>query len=157
MTAGYGAGGILLQVKKSGNKYSVETLQKFKPKDGIASEQQTPILYDGHMFSILPKDAGGLRNRFVCVDPNDSQKILWDSGSAHRFGLGPYVVADGKFFILKDDGTISIAKATSKSFQFLDKAKIMDGHDAWGPLVVVDGRLLMRDDKHMVCIDVRAY
>ncbi|MDQ2178034.1 PQQ-binding-like beta-propeller repeat protein [Marinifilum sp. D714] len=155
MTAGYGAGGILLQVKKSGNKYSVETLQKFKPKDGIASEQQTPILYDGHMFSILPKDAGGLRNRFVCVDPNDSQKILWDSGSAHRFGLGPYVVADGKFFILKDDGTISIAKATSKSFQFLDKAKIMDGHDAWGPLVVVDGRLLMRDDKHMVCIDVR--
>jgi outer membrane protein assembly factor BamB len=89
------------------------------------------------------------------VDPNDCQKILWDSGSSNRFGLGPYVLADGKFFILRDDGTITIAKATTKSFQLLDKAKVMDGHDAWGPLVVVDGRLLMRDDKHMLCIDIR--
>nr|WP_320119796.1 PQQ-binding-like beta-propeller repeat protein [uncultured Marinifilum sp.] len=155
MTAGYGAGSILLQVKKSGNQYKVETLQKFKPKDGVASEQQTPLVYDGYMFSILPKDAGGMRNRFVCVDPNDCTNILWTSTSSDRFGLGPYVLADGKFFILKDDGTLSIVKASSKKFELLDKTKVIDGHDAWGPLVIVDGRLLMRDSKHLLCIDIR--
>ncbi len=156
MTAGYGAGSILLQVKKEGAKYAVSTLQKFKPKDGVASEQQTPVVYKNRMFSILPKDAGGMRNRFVCVDPNDCTKILWTSGTSDRFGLGPYLIADGKFFILKDDGTLSIAKASTERFELLDKTKVLDGHDAWGPLVIADGRLLMRDSKHLLCIDVRA-
>lgn len=156
MTAGYGAGSILLQVHKNGNSYEVTTLQKFKPKDGVASEQQTPIVYEDRMFAILPKDAGGMRNRFVCCDPNDCTKILWTSGTKDRFGLGPYVIADGKFFILKDDGTLTIAKASTEKFEMLDKTKVLDGHDAWGPLVVVDGRLLMRDAKHLLCIDIRA-
>ncbi|WP_372751389.1 PQQ-binding-like beta-propeller repeat protein [Labilibaculum sp.] len=156
MTSGYGAGSILLQVKRDGATYSISTLQKFKPKDGLASEQQTPLVYKDRMFAILPKDAGGMRNRFVCVDPNDCTKILWTSGTNDRFGLGPYLIADGKFFILKDDGTLSIARASTEKFELLDKTKILDGHDAWGPLVVADGRLLMRDAKHLLCIDIRA-
>ena len=156
MTAGYGAGGALFQVKKNGANYQVETLQKYKPKDGMASEQQTPIIYKGRMFTILPKDAGAMRNQFVCSDPNDCKKILWTSGKTDRFGLGPYVVADGKFFILKDNGELTIARATTEKFELLDKVKILNGHDAWGPLVITDGRLIMRDSKHMLCIDLRA-
>ncbi|WP_372639547.1 PQQ-binding-like beta-propeller repeat protein [Ancylomarina sp.] len=156
MTAGYGAGGVLFQVKKAGEAYQVETLQKYKPKDGMASEQQTPLLYKGRMFTILPKDAGAMRNQFVCCDPNDCTKILWTSGKTDRFGLGPYLVADGKFFILKDDGELTIARASTEKFELLDKVKLLDGHDAWGPMVITDGRLLMRDSKHMLCIDLRA-
>ena len=156
MTAGYGAGAALFQVKKVGQTYQIETLQKYKPKDGMASEQQTPIIYKDKMFTILPKDAGGMRNQFVCCDPNDCKKILWTSGKTDRFGLGPYVVADGKFFILKDNGELTIARATTEKFELLDKVKILDGHDAWGPLVITDGRLIMRDSKQMLCIDLRA-
>lgn len=156
MTAGYGAGAALFQVKKKGQNYQVETLQKYKPKDGMASEQQTPLIYKGKMFTILPKDAGAKRNQFVCSDPNDCTKILWTSGKTDRFGLGPYLVADDKFFILKDNGELTIARATTEKFELLDKVKILDGHDAWGPLVITDGRLLMRDSKHMLCIDLRA-
>ena len=155
MTAGYGAGAILLQVKEDKGKYQVESLKKFKPKAGVASEQQTPILYKDRMFAILPKDAGGMRNRFVCCDPNDPTKILWTSDKANRYGLGPYVYADRKFFILKDNGELSIIKASTKKFQLLDKIKVIDGHDAWGPLVIVDGYLIMRDSKNLICIDIR--
>jgi outer membrane protein assembly factor BamB len=156
MTAGYGAGGALFQVKKAGETYQVETLQKYKPKEGMASEQQTPIIYKGRMFTILPKDAGAMRNQFVCCDPNDCTKILWTSGKTDRFGLGPYLVADGKFFILKDNGELTIARGSTEKFELLDKVKLIDGHDAWGPMVITDGRLLMRDSKHMLCIDLRA-
>lgn len=156
MTAGYGAGAILFQVQKKGDSYETNTLQQFKPKDGLASEQQTPIVYKDRMFAILPKDAGGMRNRFVCCNLNDCKNILWTSGTNDRFGLGPYLIADGKFFILNDDGTLSIALANTAKFELLDKTKVLDGHDAWGPLVVADGRLLMRDSKHLLCIDIRA-
>ncbi len=155
MTAGYGAGAIMFQLKRENEKYSVSVLQEYKPKDGMACEQQTPIVFDGHMFAILPKDAGSLRNQFVCCKPDDCKNILWTSGKANRFGLGPYVLADGKFFILNDDGTLTIAKATSSKFVLLDKLRIIEGHDAWAPLAIADGKLLMRDYRTMVCVDIK--
>ncbi len=155
-TAGYGAGAALFQLKKIGDTYTVEHLETYKPSEGIASEQQTPILFQGRLFSIAPKDAGGLRNQFLCVDPNKPKNILWTSGKTDRFGLGPYMMADNKFFILNDDGTLTIAKVNLNEFELLDKTKIMDGHDAWGPFALADGFLLMRDSKKMVCINIRA-
>lgn len=157
MTAGYGAGSILFKVEKQNDEYSVNILQQFKPKDGIASEQQTALAYKDHVFIILPKDAGSLRNQFVCCKPDDCQNILWTSGKLQRFGLGPYIIADGKFFILNDDGTLTIAKASTKEFIPLDQQRILQGHDAWGPIAIADGKLIMRDSKQMVCIDIQDY
>jgi len=156
VSAGYGAGSMLFQVKKEGADFTVNEIQIYKPKDGLASEQQTPIFFEGHLFAILPKDAGAVRNQFVCCQPDNCTKFLWTSGKTERFGLGPYILADGKFFILDDDGTLTIAKATTSKFTLLAKAKIIDGQDAWGPLAIADGRLLMRDSKQMVCLDIRA-
>ncbi len=162
LTAGYGAGAILVQLirqksdrQKTNNTFSVKTLEKYKPKKGIASEQQTPILFNKHIFTILPKDAGSKRNQLVCSSIDDCTKILWTSGKTDRFGLGPYIIADGKFFILKDDGTLTIAKASTTKFTVLDKKRVFEGQDAWGPIAIADGYLLMRDSKKMVCIDIR--
>ena len=155
MTAGYGAGAALFQLIKSGKAFEAELLKEYKPKDGVACEQQTAILYQNHMFAILPKDAAALRNQFVCCKPSEPTNILWTSGKEIRFGLGPYVIADGKFFILNDDGTLSIAKASTQEFVLLDQAKIIDGQDSWGPIAIADGYLLMRDSKKMVCIDMK--
>jgi outer membrane protein assembly factor BamB len=154
--AGYGAGAAVFQVKKSGEKFDVELVKKYKPQEGIASEQQTPLLYKGFVLTILPKDAGAGRNQLVCARANDCTKILWTSGKDERFGLGPYIIADGKFFILNDDGTLTIAEALTDRFVLLDRARIIDGQDAWGPIAIADGKLLMRDSKTMVCIDIKA-
>lgn len=155
MTAGYGAGAALFQVNKSGNTFTIDLITEYKPIAGVACEQQTAIVYQDKMFAILPKDAGGRRNQFVCSDPYDPTNIIWTSGKETRFGLGPYVLADEKFFILNDDGTLSIAKASTQEFILLDQAKIIDGQDSWGPIAIADGYLLMRDSKTMVCIDMR--
>jgi len=157
MTAGYGAGSVLFQVSGYDKTFSAKGLQQFKPKEGMASEQQTAIYYDGHVFIILPKDAGSNRNQLACCLPGDFTKILWTSGKKERFGLGPYILADGKFFIVDDDGTLTIARASTKGFTVLDKKRIIEGQDAWGPIAIADGRLLMRDSKQMVCLDMRKH
>ena len=156
ITAGYSSGAMLFKLIAKGEKLNVKIIQKYKPNEGIASEQQTPILYEGKMFSILPKDAGPLRNQFVCVDPNDCQTILWSSGKTERFGLGPYIIADKKFFILSDNGTLTIAEASISGFKVLDKYRVIQGQDAWGPIAIADGYLLMRDSKQMVCLNLKA-
>jgi len=65
------------------------------------------------------------------------------------------MAADGKFYILNDDGELTIARATPGEFRILGKARIIDGQDSWGPLAISGGYLLMRDSKQMVCIDLR--
>lgn len=156
VSAGYGAGSALLQVRGGKDGFSVKVLQKLKPQDGLASEQQTPVFSGGYLYGILPKDAAGLRNQFVCCKETDCGRIVMNSGKTERFGLGPYILADGKFFILNDDGEMSIAKASPAGFTVLAKARIIDGQDSWGPIAITSGYLLMRDSKTMVCLDIRA-
>lgn len=156
ITAGYGAGSMLFKIVKNEKGFSVQFLQNYKPKDGLASEQQTPVFYEGHVFGILPKDAGANRNQFVCCKQDDGQSFLWTSGKTNRFGLGPYIIADEKFFILNDDGTLTIAKATTSGFVLLDQMKILEGQDAWGPIAIADGYLLLRDSKKMLCLNIKA-
>ena len=155
LTAGYGAGSMVFQITKENNTFNATRLYDYKPKDGLACEQQTPVYYNGMLYGILPKDAGTIRNQFICVHPDDTRKIVWSSGKTHRFGLGPYMIADGKFFILNDDGTLSIVQPSTESFILLDQIKVFDGHDAWAPLAIADGYLLLRDANQMICIDIR--
>ncbi len=154
LTAGYGAGSMVFQLTESGGNFSIEKLYEYKPKDGLACEQQTPVVYDGMVYGIMPKDGGTLRNQFICVDPSDFRNVIWSSGKTYRFGLGPYMIADGKFWILNDDGTLSIVRPSKTEFVLLDQIRVFEGHDAWAPLAIADGYLLMRDDHHMLCLDI---
>ena len=155
MTAGYGAGAMLLQLTGNGSNFTINVLQQYLPRFGLACEQQTPVYWEGHLFAILPKDAGSLRNQFVCVDPSDCKKIVWSSGQSTRFGLGPYFIADNKFFILDDEGTLTIAKPSVAKYIQLDRVKVIkDGADAWAPMAIANGYLVLRDSKTMICINM---
>ena len=153
MTAGYGAGSLLFQVEQSGDGFAARELAKHGPKEWLAGEQQTPIYSDGLLFGIMPKDAGALKQQFVCYDP-DSGELVWSSGKEARFGLGPYILADGKFYILDDDGTLTMLAYSLGGYEPLAQFKVLDGHDAWGPIAVAGTRMLLRDSKTMICIEV---
>jgi outer membrane protein assembly factor BamB len=154
LSAGYGAGSMMIQLSENDGKFSTRVLQSFLPRDGLASEQQTPLYYKGHLFGIEPKDAGALRNQLVCYHPDDVTKVIWSSGSDVRFGLGPYIIADNKLYILSDDGTFTIVKPDLKQYIQLEQLKLFDGHDAWGPFAIADGYMVLRDSKNLLCLDL---
>jgi len=155
LTAGYGAGSMMLQLSKKGNSFEVKIHNQYAPKEGLACEQQTPILWNGHLFGILPKDAGPFRNQFVCVHPDDVQKTIWSSDKTARFGLGPYMMADNKIFIMDDHAVLTIIRPSIREYVQLDQVKLFEGHDAWAPFALADGLLLLRDSKKMICLDIR--
>jgi outer membrane protein assembly factor BamB len=151
-TAGYGAGSIMLKVSKSGDSFNSEVLYKHRPADGFACEHQTPVLFKGMLIGILPKDAGARRGELACWDP--AGRWVWSSGQANRFGLGPYLLADGKLIILNEDGNLTVAEASVEGYKPLGSVRILDGPDAWAPLALVEGRLIARDSRRMVCVDL---
>lgn len=155
LSAGYGSGSMMLQLKEMEGLFSVDVISRYPPREGLASEQQTPVYFMEHLFGIEPKDAGALRNQLVCYHPDDVNKVVWSSGPTSRFGLGPYIIADNKLYILSDDGTFTIVMPDLKQYIQLDQVKLFDGHDAWGPLAVADGYMVLRDSENLVCLDLK--
>jgi len=153
LTCGYGGGSMMLKLKKNGDAIETETLFELSKKV-FSCEQQTPIFHDNHLFAVLPKDAAELRAQFACLTTDG--KLAWTSGQTERFGLGPFLMADGKIFILNDNGELTLIRASVEKYERLAKCRPLKGHDAWAPMALVDGKLLLRDSKQMICLDVRA-
>jgi outer membrane protein assembly factor BamB len=41
-----------------------------------------------------------------------------------------------------------------KSYIQVDQIKLFDGQDAWAPIAVADGYMVLRDSKTMVCLNL---
>jgi len=152
ITAGYGSGSAILKLFERAGALVLEEEARID-KSVFACEQHTPILFEGQLFTVLPNDAGPARRQLRCADR--SGKPLWASGKADRFGLGPFLVADGKILVLDDRGFLTMARARADAFEPLARARVLIGRDAWAPMALVRGFLLARDSKRMVCLDLR--
>jgi len=154
LTAGYGAGGALLQVKHIDGKWLATIVDRYKPNEGLSSEQQTPILYEQMLITIPPKDGGGIRGKLVAYSPLNLRTPIWESAADERFGLGPYFVIGNYLFALKDDGELYVYELQQRGMKLVKKQRIMNGHDAWGPMAYADGYLLLRDADGIYCLRV---
>ena len=143
---GYNSGAVMLQLKEQDGQLVAETLFRMTPKQ-FSSEQQTPVLLDDHLLGVRQKDG-----QLVCLDLQGNE--VWNSGQ-DKFGAAPYMVADGLLYVMNDEGLLTMAEATSEGYRPLARAQVIEhGHDAWGPMALVAGRLIVRDMTRMVCLDV---
>ena len=145
LSGGYNSGSMMLRLREEGGKLVPETLFRLEFRV-FGSDQQTPIFYKDHIYGVRPD------KQLVCMDLDGN--IIWNSGREHRFGLGPYIIADGMIYVMDDSGLLTLTKATSDGYNQLAQAQVLNGHDAWGPMAMVGGRLILRDLTKMVCLDV---
>ncbi len=133
--AGYGFGGGKIVLSKKGEAFEAVLESKHNPREGIASEQQTPILAGNSLWTIMPKDAGQTRNLLVRYDIK-------------------YIIADNKMYILNDDGELFMYQFNGTTVTLLARHKVLEGVDAWGPFAIADGYLIMRDSHNVICLDI---
>ncbi len=155
-SAGYGVGSLLLRIIEDGGssaRFTAAEVYSHPPGDALSCEQQTPVYYDGSLYGVMSEDGGELRSQMVRFDPL-TDRFVWMSGKENRFGLGPFCVADGKLYILNDRGRLTVADAGAEAWTPLGGVQVLDGVDAWGPIAIAGSRMLMRDSRTMVCIDV---
>jgi len=144
-SGGYNAGAKMLQLKMSEGKIEVVELFHLAAND-FGATQQTPILYQNHIYGVRPD------GQLACLDL--AGKVVWTSGGKDKFGLGPFLIASGKLFVMNDDGVLTLAEASPAGYHFLVKNRVLNGHDSWAPLALAGGRLLARDLTQMVCLDI---
>jgi outer membrane protein assembly factor BamB len=155
MCAGYSGGSALIKISEASGKFEAKVLWTMDTKDGLSCEQQTPILYEKHLFALMPDSSGARKQQLVCMDPYDKGKITWESGKEKRFGqYEPILLADGKFFILDKDAGLTMVKASTSKYEELAKCKLLKGHEAWAPIALAGNLMLVRDEKVLLCLDV---
>jgi outer membrane protein assembly factor BamB len=150
LSSGYNKdGSMFLQLKEEDGTMSAAPVKTLSPKV-FNSEQQTPILYADHLWGVR-KPRGG---QFVCLDLSGNE--IYNSGK-DKFGHGPYMIADGLVYLMDNRGVLTVAEASTQRYQVLGQFEIFpSGHDAWGPMALVAGRLIVRDMTRMACLDVSA-
>ena len=155
LSGGYRAGSMMIELKQEGGRMVGRQLYRLK-QEVFGCEQQTPIFYEDHIYGVLTKDAGALKEQLVCLDLTGKQ--LWTSGRENRFGPygGPYLIAQGVIFVMNDDGVLSLVEAAPEEYRQLARAKVLEGKESWAPMALVGGRLLVRDLTHLACLDLRA-
>lgn len=151
ISAGENHGSAVLQIASKGPKFSAEEVWSSYGKDSqLRAEWQTPVIYDGHLYGLDNSGSAGPITNLVCIRLKDHVTV-WQKG---RFGKSNLILADGKLFLTTMNGEVVIVDASPKEFKELGRAKVMETTRQAPTLS--NGHLFVRDDKAVICIDVKA-
>lgn len=143
---GYNAGSLMLQLSQEEGRIVPKTVFKVG-QEVFGATQQTPILHGGRFYGIRPD------GQLACIDLNG--KPVWASGSKTQFGLGPVMLAGGLLYAMNDSGKLCLFEASPTQCTPLAQAQVFkEGHEAWGPMALAGGRLIVRDFTRLICLDV---
>lgn len=151
ISSGENHGSALLAVTSSGDAFTVKPAwTSFGPRSCLRSEWQTPVLLDGYFYGLDNVGSAGPVTNLNCVEAKTGKRI-WRQ---RRFGKSNMIYADGKLWFVTMKGALAIVKPSPKGFKELDRSKPLLGKTRQAP-ALSDGRLYLRDDKVLVCVDVR--
>jgi outer membrane protein assembly factor BamB len=95
----------------------------------------------------------GPRKGWAALDPGDG-KVLY---SAPEIIKGAVLAADGRLYVLAEDGWMHLLEAGDTSFVSHGKFRFVEAgrRDAWAHPVILNGRLYLRYHDQLVCYDIR--
>lgn len=162
-TGGYDAGSKMLTVKKTGSEYEIETVWESKK----GSQVHPAHLIDGHLYFLANENsnhkakAKRAKGGLVCFDLDG--KELWSTGDEPFMGRGSSIFADGILIIQDGEkGTLRLVDPLTKGFKLLAEANIFKTDEKskkdlkyWSNLALSKGRLIMRGQDRMICVDLK--
>lgn len=151
LSAGENHGSVLLSLKPRGDKkFDVaEVWSSQGPKSVLRNEWQTSIQLDGYLYGFDNVGGAGPITHLTCIDAKTGER-QWQQ---LRFGKGNLIAADGKLFLSTIQGELVVLTANPKKFEELGRQTIV-GKTRQAP-ALAGGLLYLRDEREIVCLDVR--
>jgi outer membrane protein assembly factor BamB len=148
VAGGYSAGSALFKVEKQADSsYAVTEL--FKNPD-FGSHTQPPILYKDHFYAhyTINERSDGL----VCMTMDG--QVKWKTGEDPAFVRGGSILADDLLLATDGNTMLYLIQPDPAGFKPLASAVLLEPGTNWAPLALVDGKLFIRDQKQMKCVQV---
>jgi len=142
LSACYGTGAVLLKIAKDGLE------EVWKSDETLSNHFNTSIHHDGYLYGVDGRQEEGPQLR--CVELK-SGKVKW---SEKRFGCASLILADGRFYTLTENGDMILFEASPTAYRELARSSVLTA-PCRSPLALAEGRLYARDNKKLVCWDVK--
>ena len=143
VTASYGIGSVCAQI----DDHAATPI--WEGDDSLASQYCTPILLDGNLYCIDGRDdvpPATLKSVEAATG-----KVCWQQ---ENFGYGTLLAVDGKLLAAKTDGELLLLRPSPAGVETLARARPLPGTLRALPALAA-GRLYLRDDTTLTCLDVR--
>jgi hypothetical protein len=148
MTGGYSAGAAMIKIQKKADG-THDVVELFKNPD-FGSHTQPPILYKDHFY--VPFTVNERSDGLVCMTMDGT--IKWKTGDEPSFNKGGAVLADGLLLSVDGNTMLYLIEPDPAGFKPLASAQLLAPGENWAPIALVDGKLLIRDQKQMKCLQV---
>lgn len=171
LSAAYETGAALLKVKPDNRSYDVV----WRDKRGMSTHWSTPIYHDGCLYGFSGRHEG--EATLQCVDLKTGE-LIWETNGYEGppadlrtnstgevvdttgapvtfFGRGSKTSADGKYFMLGERGVLVLGKLSREKFTQISRATYKQiRYPAWAAPVLSRGRLYLRSEDNLLCLDV---
>ena len=142
ISAGYGKGAALVDVKDTGGKL---TASKVWENTYLKNKFNSSVIQNGFVYGL--NDPGIL----TCLSLETGER-KWQGG---RYGLGQVILASDHLIITSETGDLALVKATPDSYQEVAKFAALEGK-TWNYPAIANGKLLVRNATEMACFDIAA-
>jgi outer membrane protein assembly factor BamB len=154
ITGGYGAGSVMIELKKSGS--SIKVTEKFRIKK-IGAQIHAPLLHDGHIYANFNENANLKKNAkkqgLTCIDLKGN--IKWKSADKPNLDRGNIILINDSLIALDGaTGELILCKAEPSGYKEISRHKVLEGKGKkiWAPMAFVDGLLIIRDQNELKCL-----
>jgi len=144
-SAAYGVGAVGLDLTSEGGKPGVKELWRNKK---FRNQFATSMVIDGFAYG-CDGDLGA--STLACLEIKTGT-VRWTESKPGKCGL---IAADGHLVVLSERGTLRAVKATPDEYEPTGELKDILTFKSWALPALADGRLYVRDDKNILCIDLR--
>jgi glucose dehydrogenase len=148
ITGAYGAGTAMIRIhKKTDGTYEVKEL--FKNPD-FGAHTQPPVLHEDHFYShyTINERSDG----FVAMSMDG--QVKWKTDQQPAFVRGGAILADGLLLTTDGNTKLYLVDPDPSGFKPLASAVVLEPGDNWAPLALADGKLLIRGQKQLKCLQV---
>ncbi|MCS6864680.1 MAG: PQQ-binding-like beta-propeller repeat protein [Gemmataceae bacterium] len=150
ISAAYSSGSALLRAERSGDEVKLVKVYERRGR-GYQNHHATSVYKDRHIFGI---DGQNGLNGLKCIEFSTGKEVPdWGERS---IGQASLILAGEHLILQSATGHLYLVEANPKEFHLIAKTpKILSGNNNWASPVLVDGRIYLRDEQHVVCLDVR--
>jgi len=142
VSSAYGTGCALLKLTAEGG--TVKATEVYFSRE-MQNHYSTSV--------VIGDSAYGFSNAILTAMSLQTGQVAWRDRSV---GKGSVTYADGKLYLLSEDGVVGLAEATSVSYREKSRFEIPHGaFPTWTPPVISDARLYLREQDNLYCFDIR--
>ena len=150
VSSSYGMGCALVRAEKSGDEVKLVKVYERRGR-GFQNHHATSVYKDKHLFGIAgSQGSGGLK----CVEFSTGKEI--EDWGDRGIGQASLILAGDHLILQTASGDVCLVDADPKEYRPIARVrKVLSGNNNWASPTLEDGRIYLRDEQNVVCLDVR--